>query len=167
VVSGARAGRVAPSVDELERAAAAVPDPELGDVTIGDLGVLRWLRAGEDGHVEVGLTPTYSGCPAFEAIEADVREALLSVGARSVSVRRVLAPAWTTDWISEEGLRKLAAGGIAPPARLCRLTVTAPVRCPHCGSAGSEIVSRFSSTACKELRRCRVCAEPFDHFKPL
>jgi len=157
--------------------AGSVPDPEIPNVTIADLGILRAVRVDEAGRVEVDLTPTYSGCPAVEAIESDVREALLAAGWTDVTVRRVLAPAWTTDWITPEGRRKLAAVGIAPPGQVCAgppprdttpsTPVTLSVACPRCGSRDTELLSRFSSTACKALRRCRSCAEPFDHFKPL
>ena len=154
----------------LARAAvAAVPDPEIPVVTIEDLGILRDVSVAGDGRVEVTLTPTYSGCPATEAIRADVERALAEHGFDNASVRMVLAPAWTTDWISEEGRRKLAAFGIAPPAR-CQpagVTTVELVRCPQCGSADTRLLSRFGSTACKALRVCNRCREPFDHFKPL
>jgi ring-1,2-phenylacetyl-CoA epoxidase subunit PaaD len=176
--------------EEITRIAGCVEDPELPNLTIGDLGILRGVRVDENGHVEVDLTPTYSGCPAVEMIERDVFSALTAAGWTDVNVRRVLAPAWTTDWITAEGRRKLAEVGIAPPGPACQaagggggavaapgqagaVAVAAPgqvvafVRCPHCGSRDTELVSRFGSTACKALRRCRSCQEPFDHFKPL
>ncbi|HLN06959.1 MAG TPA: 1,2-phenylacetyl-CoA epoxidase subunit PaaD [Acidimicrobiales bacterium] len=171
-----------PTVEEITRLAASVADPEIPNLTIADLGILRDVRVGEDGRIEVDLTPTYSGCPAVEAIESDVRAAIAGAGYPAVTVRRVLAPAWTTDWISAEGRQKLAEVGIAPPGPVCRAASTATteaatatatgqpvafVHCPHCGSRETEILSRFSSTACKELRRCCSCSEPFDHFKPL
>jgi ring-1,2-phenylacetyl-CoA epoxidase subunit PaaD len=121
------------------------------------------------GPVEVELTPTYTGCPAVEAMAADVERALREHGVPEVTVRVVLAPPWSTDDISDEGRRKLAAHGIAPPR--CGETPGGPVpltlaiRCPHCGSTETTLLSRFSSTACKALRRCESCREPFDHFK--
>lgn len=165
------------STEEIARVAGAVEDPELPSVTIGDLGILRGVTVDDHDHVDVNLTPTYSGCPAVEVIEHDVRAALAEAGWSDVTVWRVLSPPWTTDWITPEGRRKLAAGGIAPPARLCGPVddgdevpahpVTFVVRCPRCGSKDTEVLSRFGSTPCKALRRCRSCAEPFDHFKPL
>jgi ring-1,2-phenylacetyl-CoA epoxidase subunit PaaD len=150
-------------------AVAAVPDPEIPVVTIEDLGILRDVTVADDGRVEVTLTPTYSGCPATEAIRADVEQALADHGFADASVRMVLAPAWTTDWISEEGRRKLAEFGIVPPGR-CQpagVVTVELVRCPQCGSADTRLLSRFGSTACKSLRVCNRCREPFDHFKPL
>lgn len=149
--------------------AAAVADPELPFLTIADLGILREVTVGEDGHIEVTVTPTYSGCPATEAIAADITAILGAAGYSQVSVRTVLAPAWTTDWITERGRQKLAEAGIAPPAP-CHAPGEGTVeliRCPRCGSAETRLVSRFGSTACKSLRACRRCLEPFDHFRPL
>lgn len=148
-------------------AAARVPDPELRVVTIADLGVLRDVEVAEDGSVRVTITPTYSGCPAMDAIRADIARSLTEAGYADVEVRTVLSPAWTTDWITEEGRRKLAAAGTAPPpARSLPLLQRVPV-CPLCGSPEVEEISRFGSTACKSLWRCRACAEPFDHVKVL
>lgn len=135
-------------------------------LTIADLGVLRDVTVDSDGRVEVTITPTYSGCPAMDAIRSDVTTALARHGFTEVTVRTVLAPAWTTDWISEEGRRALLDHGIAPPGRrdgpvLIGLTV----RCPHCGSADTRQISRFGSTACKALHACNACLEPFDHIK--
>jgi ring-1,2-phenylacetyl-CoA epoxidase subunit PaaD len=151
---------------------AAVPDPEIPVVTIEDLGILREVRVGADGAIEVDITPTYSGCPAMDAIRSDVEDRLAAAGHDRVRVRLVLAPAWTTDWISEDGRRKLAEFGIAPPTGrrpvgTGPVPLTLSVRCPHCGSPDTRELSRFGSTACKALWRCDACAEPFDHFKPL
>jgi ring-1,2-phenylacetyl-CoA epoxidase subunit PaaD len=156
-------------VAAVRAAVAAVPDPEIPVVTIDDLGILRNVTVTEDGRVEVTLTPTYSGCPAVEAIQGDVERVLAQQGFADAAVRTVLAPAWTTDWISDEGRRKLAAFGIAPPGRCGAAGVTTIelVRCPQCGSADTRLLSRFGSTACKALRVCNRCQEPFDHFKPL
>ena len=164
------------STAALEAAAASVLDPELPVVTIADLGILREVSVAEDGAVTVTITPTYSGCPAMDEIEADVRRALTDAGATRVEVRSVLSPAWTTDWITPDGLRLLHAHGIAPPgprtAGPVPLTLgpaparaQAPVPCPQCGSRDTEELAHFSSTACKALWRCRACREPFDHLK--
>lgn len=146
-------------------AVAAVPDPEIPSVTIEDLGILRGVEL--DGErVIVTITPTYSGCPAMETIRADIRRALAG---RQVEIRTVLSPPWSTDWITEAGRAKLAQARIAPPAPvgtgpvLLRLSV----RCPSCGSLDTTELSRFGSTACKSLWRCRACGEPFDHFKAM
>lgn len=150
--------------------AEAVPDPEVPVLTIGDLGVLRDVTVDETGQVEVVLTPTYSGCPAMEAIRQDVETRLRDNGFPSVTVRMVLSPAWTTDWMSEAGRRKLTDYGIAPPTgrrAAGPVTLTLAVRCPQCGSADTRELSRFGSTACKALWQCRSCREPFDHFKAI
>jgi ring-1,2-phenylacetyl-CoA epoxidase subunit PaaD len=137
-----------------------VVDPELPVLTLQDLGVLRDVV--EDGdRVFVTITPTYTGCPAMKEIEADIRAALPG---RDVEVRTVLSPAWTTDWMTEAGRAKLAAAGIAPPQR-GPVVVGLTLRCPQCGSPDTEQLSRFGSTACKELWRCRACREPFDHVR--
>ena len=139
---------------------AAVLDPELPVLTIEDLGILRDVV--EDGdRVVVTITPTYSGCPALEEISNDIRAALPG---REVEIRTVLSPAWTTDWMSSEGRAKLLAYGIAPPRRGV-VPVSLSLRCPQCGSPDTEELSRFGSTSCKALWRCRSCLEPFDHFK--
>ena len=153
-------------------AVAAVADPEIPVVTIDDLGILRDVAVTDDGRIEVTITPTYSGCPAVDTIRAEVQRVLAEHGFADAAVRTVLAPAWTTDWISDEGRRKLADFGIAPPGRRCAagagaVTPVELVRCPQCGSADTRLLSRFGSTACKALRVCNRCREPFDHFKPL
>ncbi|WP_421109604.1 1,2-phenylacetyl-CoA epoxidase subunit PaaD [Streptomyces sp. NEAU-S77] len=158
--------------EELRRLAGSVPDPELPMVSLAELGVLRGLRVLAPGRVEVELTPTYTGCPAVETMAADIERVLHDRGVAEVEVRTVLAPPWTTDAISAEGRRKLAESGIAPPtprraAAGGPVPVDLTVRCPHCGSTETTLLSRFSSTACKALRRCEICREPFDHFKEL
>lgn len=158
----------APALEELRAAAGAVPDPELPAVSLAELGVLRDVRETAPGRVEVDLTPTYTGCPAIETMVTDIERALRERGAAEVTVRTVLTPPWSTEDITPEGRRKLAEFGIAPPrARedAGPVPVALGVRCPHCGSASTELLSRFSSTACKALRRCTSCGEPFDHFK--
>jgi ring-1,2-phenylacetyl-CoA epoxidase subunit PaaD len=149
-------------------AAAGVVDPEIRVVTIDELGILRDVVA-EDGHVTVTITPTYSGCPAMDVIRQDILAALAEAGYDDAEVRTVLRPAWSTDMISESGRRKLADAGIAPPgpAGTGPVPLALSVRCPQCGSTDTEEISRFGSTACKALWRCRACAEPFDRIKPL
>jgi ring-1,2-phenylacetyl-CoA epoxidase subunit PaaD len=148
-------------------AASSVVDPEIPVLSIADLGVLRAVRVEHDA-VEVVITPTYSGCPAMRAIEFDLEAALRAAGIERFRIETVLSPAWTTDWLTDAGRRKLAAFGIAPPAgRASRQALFGAdtVACPRCGSVHSERLSEFGSTACKALYRCRDCAEPFDYFK--
>jgi ring-1,2-phenylacetyl-CoA epoxidase subunit PaaD len=149
-------------------AAASVCDPEVPVLTIADLGVLRDVRRGEAG-IEVVITPTYSGCPAMDLIALQVDLALEKAGIGRRKVTLSLSPAWTTDWMSEAGKDKLRAYGIAPPVGKARgraaLFGVEAVACPHCGSADTERVSEFGSTACKAHWRCRACREPFDYFK--
>jgi ring-1,2-phenylacetyl-CoA epoxidase subunit PaaD len=152
--------------------AASVLDPEVPVLTIEDLGVLRAVEVSEDGAVHVRITPTYSGCPAMDAIRADVQQALHGAGFGDVTVELVLSPAWTTDWMSEAGKWKLADFGIAPPALDRRtpagvVSLALTLRCPQCGSPDTRELSRFGSTACKSLWVCNSCREPFDHFKAL
>jgi ring-1,2-phenylacetyl-CoA epoxidase subunit PaaD len=157
--------------------AEAVADPELPMMTLDDLGILRDVEETSGGGVVVTITPTYSGCPAMAAIRADLSSALHAAGYAEVDVRTLLSPAWTTEWISEKGRRKLAEAGIAPPgAAPVRRSGPVPValgpsrkrlRCPRCGSGDTEELSRFGATACKALWRCRTCREPFEHLKEL
>jgi ring-1,2-phenylacetyl-CoA epoxidase subunit PaaD len=157
--------------------AAGVVDPELPVLTLADLGVLRDVRREDDGTVVVEITPTYSGCPAMGVMRADLALALHDAGFDRVDVRTVLSPAWSTDWITDEGRRKLAEAGIAPPgAAPVRLAGPVPLdlgpsrraaACPLCGSADTEEVSEFGATACTALRRCRECQEPFEHVKEI
>ena len=158
--------------DRAWAAAASVTDPELPVLTIEDLGVLRDIRIDETGRVEAVITPTYSGCPAMDIIALDVLIALERAGFPNPKITTVLAPAWTTDWMSEAGRRKLQAHGIAPPARAstsrrAALFADDAVACPRCGSDLTTKISEFGSTACKALWRCDACAEPFDYFKCL
>jgi ring-1,2-phenylacetyl-CoA epoxidase subunit PaaD len=168
---------VVTSLADPRAVAETVTDPELPMLTLTDLGVLRDVRTDPDGTVVVEITPTYSGCPAMGVMRADLVHALHRAGFADVDVRTVLFPAWTTDWITETGRRKLEEAGIAPPG-------TAPVRspgpvplelgparrtaaCPLCGSSDTEELSEFGATACKALRRCRSCREPFEHVKEI
>jgi len=151
----------------------AVPDPEIPVVSIRELGILREINETADGSFDVVITPTYSGCPAMEQIEQDVRALLDEHRIRARVVTR-LAPAWTTDWITEEARRKLREFGIAPPngtsaqnvVQFVRRQAAPAVPCPHCGSVNTTETSHFGSTACKALFKCLDCLEPFDHFKP-
>ncbi|MCW3476969.1 1,2-phenylacetyl-CoA epoxidase subunit PaaD [Limobrevibacterium gyesilva] len=148
-------------------AAAAVVDPEIPVLTIADLGVLRDVAVTPDG-VEVAITPTYTGCPAMNMITLEIELALDRAGIRPARVKTILSPAWTTDWMTEDGRRKLREYGIAPPpaaASRRALFGADSAACPHCGSADTEKLSEFGSTACKALWRCRACREPFDQFK--
>ena len=155
---------------ELELRLSRVPDPEVPALSVLDLGIVRDIRPTAEG-CEIDLTPTYTGCPATERIERDVREALEElVGPGNVQLRTVLDPPWTTDWISEEGRRKLADYGIAPPPRRSSdkrslLGLHQPLACPKCRSTHTERISAFGSTACQALQRCLDCAEPFEAFK--
>jgi len=157
-----------PPVEEVRATVAAVPDPEVPVLTIEDLGILRDVTVDDAGHVEVTITPTYSGCPAMDAIRADVGAVLAERGLDDVEVRLVLSPAWTTDWMSDAGKQKLLDYGIAPPQPRgdgATVMVTLSLRCPQCGSPDTRELSRFGSTACKSLWVCNACKEPFDHFK--
>jgi ring-1,2-phenylacetyl-CoA epoxidase subunit PaaD len=156
----------------------AVPDPEIPVVSIRELGILRDVRRAADGALEVVITPTYSGCPAMSQIAEDVAHVLDCAGLSPYRIETVLAPAWTTDWITDEARDKLHAYGIAPPTDRCASTPSADqaIRfvprpspapaCPRCGSAHTERLAQFGSTACKALFRCLDCREPFDYFKP-
>jgi ring-1,2-phenylacetyl-CoA epoxidase subunit PaaD len=161
--------------------AAAVPDPELPMVTVADLGILRGVAA-EGERLVVTITPTYSGCPALREIAHDLRHRLAASGFTEVDVRTALAPAWSSDWITAEGRRKLSAAGIAPPHAVpadrgpprqgpVPLTLTEtrrePVACPRCGSADTMRTAAFGATACKALFRCESCGEPFEYVKAI
>jgi ring-1,2-phenylacetyl-CoA epoxidase subunit PaaD len=147
--------------------AAQVVDPEIPVLTIADLGVLRDVAV-VNGRVEVAITPTYSGCPAMNMITLEIELALEREGLGHAKVRTVLSPAWTTDWMTEDGRRKLREYGIAPPqagSGRRALFGEQQVACPQCGSEDTEVISEFGSTSCKALWRCKSCREPFDYFK--
>jgi ring-1,2-phenylacetyl-CoA epoxidase subunit PaaD len=161
------------------RVLAGVLDPEVPALSLCDLGIVRDIvdGAGEQGGIDVVLTPTYSGCPATEVISQSVIDAINAAGLGPTRVTMRRAPAWTTDWISAEGRRKLRDYGIAPPGpvdnqagvaiRIFRRTPGPAVACPRCASLNTERLSAFGSTACKSLYRCIACREPFEHFKPI
>ena len=168
------AGRVADAWRVLHE----VPDPEVPAISVTELGIVRDVIEHADG-LEIVVTPTYSGCPATEVIAQSIVDALAAAGLGLVRIAHRRAPAWTTDWITPEGREKLRAYGIAPPG-LCgtsaadAATNVVPIRlmardvpCPRCGSAQTERLSAFGSTACKALYRCIACREPFEHFKPI
>jgi ring-1,2-phenylacetyl-CoA epoxidase subunit PaaD len=168
--------RAAPDLAAARAIAAAVPDPELPMVTVADLGILRDVTAGDDGSLVVTITPTYSGCPALREIAHDLRRRLAAAGYGEVTVRTALAPAWTSDWITAGGHRKLREAGIAPPHTAVRQpgpvplalgTRRAPVTCPQCGSDRTAQTAAFSGTACKALYRCESCREPFEYVKDI
>ena len=144
--------------------AAAVPDPEIPVLDIAEMGILRSVEVDAAGHVVVTITPTYSGCPAMEAIQSAILDDLDRAGFPDAEVRTELSPAWTTDWMTEDARRKLEEHGIAPPARTGS---SEGARCPQCASTNTDVISPFGSTACKALMVCSDCGEPFHHFKTL
>lgn len=146
---------------------ADVPDPEIPVVSVVDLGIVRNINIGDD-TIEVEVAPTYSGCPATEVIESSILEKLVDEGLKGVSIKRVLSPPWTTDWITESGRDKLRDYGIAPPvgnASKRELLGKGAVHCPRCGTSQTTVVSEFGSTACKASYKCDECLEPFEYFK--
>jgi ring-1,2-phenylacetyl-CoA epoxidase subunit PaaD len=155
-----------------------VKDPEVPVLSIIDLGIVRNVQvtsslsgsSGEAPGVRLTITPTYSGCPAMDVIQMDIRLKLLEKGYRNIQIQQSLSPAWTTDWMSEVGKRKLKEFGIAPPnpkQQFCspEMFQQEVVQCPHCNSFHTEVISQFGSTACKALYRCLDCKEAFDYFK--
>lgn len=152
------------------RILADVEDPEIPALSIVDLGLIRFVKAGTAGALEVGLSPTYVGCPATEVIRRSVREALEAGEVGDVEVENVISPAWSSDWITPQGRAKLLAYGIVPPGESVAnmrevLRSHQPIACPRCRSLDTETVSEFGSTPCKALHRCRACLEPFEYFK--
>lgn len=146
-----------------------VKDPEVPVLSVIDLGIVRSVAI-EDEKIQIVITPTYSGCPAMDVIAMDIRLKLIEKGYRNVFIQRQLSPAWTTDWMSEEGKQKLKAFGIAPPnpkQQFCSSEMfrQEAVQCPHCNSYHTELISQFGSTACKAMYRCLDCKEAFDYFK--
>jgi ring-1,2-phenylacetyl-CoA epoxidase subunit PaaD len=167
--AAARFAPVDPRIARAFDAVRVVTDPEIPVLTIDDLGVLRGIEIASDGEIEVAITPTYSGCPAMQTITLDIEVALAKAGFPGARIKTQLAPAWTTDWMSEAGREKLRDYGIAPPAgkasRRALFGEETPLACPRCGSSRTTKVSEFGSTACKAHWRCEACLEPFDAFK--
>ena len=165
-------GDLVTDLDRLRDLVGEVCDPELPPLTLADLGILRSVERRDD-TVVVTVTPTYSGCPAVEVIEDEIRAVLDAAGCVDAEIERSLTPAWSSDWITDEGRWKLSASGIAPPQPVASGPVPVAigrkqgrgVACPRCGSVDTVEVSPFGSTACKALHRCNTCAEPFDYFK--
>jgi ring-1,2-phenylacetyl-CoA epoxidase subunit PaaD len=146
-----------------------VKDPEVPVLSVIDLGIVRAVKTSDD-QINITITPTYSGCPAMDIISMDIRLKLIEKGYRNISVQQQLSPAWTTDWMSEEGKQKLKSFGIAPPnprQQFCtsEMFQQEAVQCPRCNSYHTELISQFGSTACKSMYRCLDCKEAFDHFK--
>ncbi|MFT5169008.1 MAG: ring-1,2-phenylacetyl-CoA epoxidase subunit PaaD [Saprospiraceae bacterium] len=146
-----------------------VTDPEIPVLTVIDLGIIRDVKI-EDNQVEVIITPTYSGCPAMDMIAVNIKSVLQHNGFDKVKITTILSPAWTTDWMTEDGKRKLKEYGIAPPVegaydKSTLFAAERVVECPHCNSSDTHMVSLFGSTACKSLYKCNSCQEPFDYFK--
>jgi ring-1,2-phenylacetyl-CoA epoxidase subunit PaaD len=144
-----------------------VCDPEVPVLTVADLGIIRDIKIHDD-TIEVIITPTYTGCPAMDMIAMNIKMALIEKGYKHIKVTSVLSPAWTTDWMSEEGKRKLKEYGIAPPqseSERLKRPESFHVQCPQCNSTNTKLISEFGSTACKALYQCNDCKEPFDYFK--
>jgi len=159
-------------IDTIWKLLEQVNDPEIPVLTVIDMGIVRDIKPLGANGIEVLITPTYSGCPAMKMIEFTIIAELEANGIHPVKVTTVLSPAWTTDWMSADGMEKLKAYGIAPPIagtnekRIDALFGEAPQpECPHCGSKETKVISQFGSTACKALYRCNDCKEPFDYFK--
>ena len=145
-----------------------VCDPEVPVLSILDLGIVRDVQVNEAGEATILITPTYSGCPAMQTIAIQIRMEIMALGFQTVHVQEILSPAWSTDWMTEAGKEKLSAYGIAPPqykSSDSQQEDDGMIRCPQCHSSDTVLVSRFGSTACKALYKCRQCLEPFDYFK--
>ena len=153
-----------PETDRLFELLSSVVDPEIPVLTLQDLGVLRDISIA-DGEVKVSITPTYSGCPAMETMRADIESTLAAAGYEQVVVQQILSPAWSTDWMTENGREKLRAYGIAPPVKTTCGHPGGQTQCPQCNSTEVKLISEFGSTACKSLYQCQDCLEPFDYFK--
>ena len=159
------------SLDEIKKAISEIPDPEIPVISIKELGVLRNIFYDKD-RLKVVITPTYSGCPAMDRFQKDITEKLELLEVKNFEIKMQFDPAWTTDWITDEAKEKLRAYGIAPPAHKTNdknilLGIKQKVECPRCRTKETELVSQFSSTACKAMYRCTSCLEPFEYFKCL
>lgn len=151
-------------VREIYKILEQVSDPEIPVLTITDLGIVREVSLAE-GQIKIIITPTYTGCPAMDMIAVQIRLALIAAGFNNIKVISTLSPAWSTDWISESGKKKLFEYGIAPPKGNADTPLADGVTCPHCNSIDTKLISAFGSTACKALYKCEDCKEPFDYFK--
>lgn len=157
--------------DAIYQLLSTVTDPEIPVLTILDMGIVREVKQ-EGDELQISITPTYTGCPAMNTIADDIRTAFANKGINNVKVNLVLSPAWTTDWLSEEGKRKLSAYGIAPPLdeesdKAALWNGAKVIPCPQCHSLNTKMISMFGSTACKSLHQCLDCLETFDYFKCL
>lgn len=150
-------------IREIETLIHQIPDPEIPVITIGELGMVRSVEYNPEGVIEIKITPTYSGCPAYHWIEAEIKVTLEQAGIKNYSIIEQLSPPWTTEWMEEETKDRLKAYGIAPPRPMG--APDTPIECPQCHSENTELISEFGSTACKSFYRCKDCLEPFDHFK--
>lgn len=148
------------TISQINQLLSTVTDPEIPVISIMDLGIVRDVKI-KNEHIEVIITPTYSGCPAMLEIEKDINNALKKEGINNFKITTVLSPAWTTEWMTESGKEKLKEYGIAPP----NPSNSEDIACPQCESHNTELLSQFGSTACKSLYRCKDCLEPFDYFK--
>lgn len=148
------------TISQINQLLSTVTDPEIPVISIMDLGIVRDVKI-KNEHIEVIITPTYSGCPAMLEIEKDINNALKKEGINNFKITTVLSPAWTTEWMTESGKEKLKEYGIAPP----NPSNPEDIACPQCESHNTELLSQFGSTACKSLYRCKDCLEPFDYFK--
>ena len=159
-----------PDIETVKAWLGEIPDPEIPVISLVDLGIIRDVKW-QGGKLVVTVTPTYSGCPATAVIRLDIATALNQLGIDDVEMKTQLSPAWTTDWISQDGLNKLREYGIAPPigpAASCAGAIAAKeIACPHCGEKNAEKISDFGSTPCKAHYRCKSCLEPFDYFKAI
>ena len=158
------------NIEQIYKWLAEISDPEIPALSILDLGIVRDVVFIDDGkEITVTITPTYSGCPAMDLISMQIRMGLMSRGYKKVNIEMQLAPAWTTDWITEEGKIKMKTYGIAPPVRKSKealgLFEEDEIACPRCNSNHTEMVSQFGATSCKSMYRCMDCKEPFEHFK--
>ncbi|MGV0924371.1 1,2-phenylacetyl-CoA epoxidase subunit PaaD [Empedobacter tilapiae] len=146
-----------------------VPDPEIPVISVLDLGVVRNVEITDNEKINVTITPTYSGCPAMNAISISIRLKLIEKGLKNINVINQLSPSWTTDWMTEEGKQKMKAYGIAPPTKNPSsdelFSDEQNIECPQCGSHNTRLISQFGSTACKAMYQCNSCHEPFDYFK--
>lgn len=158
------------SIEAVWQLLETVTDPEIPVLSVVDLGIVRDVKFDENDFLEITITPTYSGCPAMNVIEINLRAAMQDGGFQQVTIKTSLTPAWTTDWLTEAGRKKLLAYGIAPPVgksadKRALFSEERHVACPQCGSENTEMLAQFGSTSCKALWRCNDCREPFDYFK--